>query len=59
MNFRNLYLLSASLVLPVCLLQAEPPEAPRQNRIDFNRDIRPILSNNCYPYHQPGSTHRR
>ena len=59
MNLRNLYLLSASLLLPVCILQAEPPGAPRQNRIDFNRDIRPILSNNCYPCHGPDENKRK
>ncbi|MEC9353422.1 MAG: c-type cytochrome domain-containing protein, partial [Planctomycetota bacterium] len=59
MNFRNLYLLTATLVLQVCFLQAADPGAPLQKRIDFNRDIRPILSNNCYPCHGPDENKRK
>ena len=29
-----------------------------QNKISFNRDIRPILSRNCFQCHGPDSTHR-
>src|SRR5690242_11380450 len=28
-------------------------------KIDFNRDIRPILSNNCYFCHGPDKNHRK
>lgn len=29
------------------------------DKVDFNRDVRPILSNNCYQCHGPGETHRK
>jgi hypothetical protein len=29
-----------------------------ESKIDFNRDIRPILSDNCYACHGPDETHR-
>ena len=59
MNFRNLYLLAATLVLQICFLQTAAFGAPQQKRIDFNRDIRPILSNNCYPCHGPDENKRK
>ncbi len=34
--------------------QAEPPET----RIDFNRDIRPVVSNKCYSCHGPDEKER-
>lgn len=35
-----------------------PPAAELPAKIDFNRDVRPILSNNCYFCHGPDSQHR-
>ncbi|WP_339686734.1 PSD1 and planctomycete cytochrome C domain-containing protein [Gimesia maris] len=40
-------------VLSLCL----PPEAAA-GKVDFNRDIRPILSRNCFHCHGPDATHR-
>src|SRR5688572_26937890 len=37
-----------------------PPATPVQkSTIDFNRDIRPILSDNCYYCHGPDKGHRK
>ena len=36
-----------------------PAVADDGNRIDFNRDIRPILSDNCYPCHGPDANQRK
>ena len=35
------------------------PAAPLPAKIDFNRDIRPILSDNCYACHGPDSAKRK
>src|ERR1041385_4394133 len=33
--------------------------AQPESKIDFNRDIRPILSDKCFQCHGPDSTHRK
>jgi Protein of unknown function (DUF1553)/Protein of unknown function (DUF1549)/Planctomycete cytochrome C len=49
--------MNATLFSPLlaCLLAAPPEPA----RIEFNRDIRPILSDNCYTCHGPAKSTRK
>jgi len=50
MNFSASWALITCLgVLPAMILADEPPP------IDFDRDIRPVLSDRCYPCHGPDS----
>src|SRR4051812_8833068 len=51
--------LLSSLVLgrPGTAEEQPPPAAPEA--IDFNRDIRPILSENCYQCHGPDKNQRK
>ncbi|MEO6434309.1 MAG: PSD1 and planctomycete cytochrome C domain-containing protein, partial [Tepidisphaeraceae bacterium] len=42
---------------PVATVGNAKPQAAR--KIDFNRDIRPILSDNCYACHGPDKGHRK
>jgi hypothetical protein len=41
--------------VPMLPLAASPPSTP----VDFNRDIRPILSDNCYQCHGPDKNKRK
>src|SRR5262245_5687520 len=41
------------------LLALAPAPARAQDAIDFNRDIRPILSDNCYTCHGPAKSTRK
>ncbi|REJ64888.1 MAG: DUF1553 domain-containing protein [Planctomycetota bacterium] len=45
-------------VAAVLLLPAAGAQAARPHDIDFNRDIRPLLSDNCYACHGPDEHHR-
>jgi len=58
MSFRPLFLcvLCVSAVLPSSIGAAEPPIPPT---IDFNRDVRPILSENCFFCHGPDKNKRK
>jgi hypothetical protein len=38
---------------------APPAEAPLPDRVDFNRDVRPIFSEACYQCHGPDKNHRK
>ena len=54
----------ASTRVPAALWLALPavclsPGAPADEGIDFNRDIRPILSNNCFACHGPDDKKRK
>ncbi|MDG2358740.1 MAG: DUF1549 domain-containing protein, partial [Planctomycetaceae bacterium] len=51
MNFRLWTLTSFLAVVSSTVVTAE-------SKIDFGRDIRPILSDNCYACHGPDETHR-
>ncbi len=45
-----------TLLAPVLVLAAEPPVPAK---IEFNRDVRPILSDNCFYCHGPDKSHRK
>ena len=44
--------------LTFTVLQAQAVESPQAARIEFNRDIRPILSENCFHCHGPDKNTR-
>ncbi|HUG90761.1 MAG TPA: DUF1553 domain-containing protein [Planctomycetaceae bacterium] len=49
------------LVATACVLLAGEPvtaEGPEASRIDFSRDVRPILAKNCFACHGPDDEHR-
>src|SRR5690349_11770119 len=52
-----------ALLLPLMLLAAPtPPAALAQaaaRRVDFNRDVKPILSNICFKCHGPDAAERK
>src|SRR4051812_44660619 len=51
-----------NLLISICTIAATcaiASAAPAQKTIDFNRDIRPILSENCYQCHGPDKNKRK
>src|SRR2546427_11467620 len=54
-------MLRLSFSLLVCLLVAVLPAeaATTKSKIEFNRDVRPILSENCFPCHGTDSAARK
>ena len=58
-----------SRALPSCLfpaalfalasLRADGPAAKPTGKLDFNRDVRPILSDNCFACHGPDAKQRK
>src|SRR5688572_5121442 len=59
MNFSSVLLAAtcASVVTWSGVVLAAP--VPPGERVEFNRDIRPILSNNCFFCHGPDKSHRK
>ncbi len=47
------------LSLGLLVALAVAVQAPAEDRIDYNRDIRPILANNCYKCHGPDGNQRQ
>jgi hypothetical protein len=56
-RFDHLRRLAAATVLLVVFLGTQAPAADRQ--VSFNRDIRPILSDNCFQCHGPDENKRQ
>ena len=54
-------LLSAGMgwLLSAAQSRAAPTESQLPELIDFNRDVRPILSDNCYACHGPDKNKRK
>jgi hypothetical protein len=47
------------IALLLLVISGEPPRGGPPSPIAFNRDIRPILSDHCYPCHGPDSARRK
>ncbi len=47
------------LLFPACALVAGAAEPALPSKIEFNRDVRPILSDNCFYCHGPDTNHRK
>ncbi|WP_298868469.1 DUF1549 domain-containing protein, partial [uncultured Gimesia sp.] len=62
MHFRLILLSLAgflTLSVDICLAEkVEPKKSVSKSKIDFSRDIRPLLSDNCFHCHGPDTKHR-
>src|SRR5262245_62148097 len=56
-------ILGIGLAAVLALVRTEPPrvwaDGPTSSTIDFNRDIRPLLSDNCFACHGPDDKQRK
>src|SRR5689334_11386108 len=49
----------AAAVVLLCVIVTARAEVSADRKIDFNRDVRPILSNSCFACHGPDSGKRK
>lgn len=59
LRFPGALVLIGMMVSPCFLLAADPAGDRERVPIEFNRDIRPILSDNCYQCHGPDKAQRK
>ena len=57
-NIPRRALLTLGFLLPTLLTGRDAPAESPPPRVEFNRDVRPILSDNCYYCHGPDKNHR-
>jgi hypothetical protein len=55
----RVFLFLFPVVLCLAALRADGPAVKPSSKIDFNRDIRPILSDNCFACHGPDAKKRK
>jgi hypothetical protein len=53
------FLVVSSLIVPTPGIAAQEPKAPTPSSIDFNRDIRPLLTGRCFQCHGPDDKVRK
>jgi mono/diheme cytochrome c family protein len=53
------YLVASTLLIASLAFSLSPATAAAEGQLSYNRDIRPILSANCYQCHGPDKKHRK